>query len=323
LIANISQSTAYLVGLNDRIKLINDEKEGDSLNERDLKYFCRLVETGNYTATAEYFKVTQPAISAALKRLEQEYQTILLTQQNHRAKLVTTPAGRTLYIKACQLVKELSQVALEVKHANEHEVRLGFSNVAGGIWLPRVVKRFIDYQLLDQVTTTVADSEQLLQELRNGKLDAAVFTTLLPEQSSDLRVTVLEKHQWWILVNVNNPLSQLPVVYAKDLKSVPMIVRPRHSLPRIALEQYCRQGGVSVRPVYEAATNAMVEGLVAQNVGLGMVIANSIVLSDQVVGVPLADHDQLNCYMQLAVRKSFLPNENQRRCIELLKNIQV
>jgi len=299
------------------------ETEGDNLNERDLKYFCQLVETGNYTATAEYFKVTQPAISAALKRLEREYQTTLLTQQNHRAKLVTTPAGRTLYVKACQLVKELSQVALEVKHANEHEVRLGFSNVAGGIWLPRVVKRFIDCQLLDQVTTTVADSEQLLSELRNGKLDAAVFTTLLPERSSDLRVTVLEKHQWWILINANNPLSQLPVIHATDLKSQPMIVRPQHSLPQMALEQYCHQGGIPVQAVYEAATNAMVEGLVAQNVGVGMVIANSLVLSEQVVGVPLADNDQLNCYMQLAVRKSFLPNENQQRCIELLKNIRI
>ncbi|KLD59854.1 hypothetical protein WP50_15005 [Lactiplantibacillus plantarum] len=54
------------------------------MNERDLKYFCSLVETGNYTATATKFHVTQPAISAALRRLEEEYQAVLLTQANHR-----------------------------------------------------------------------------------------------------------------------------------------------------------------------------------------------------------------------------------------------
>ncbi|KAE9509204.1 helix-turn-helix domain-containing protein [Lactiplantibacillus plantarum] len=61
------------------------------MNERDLKYFCSLVETGNYTATATKFHVTQPAISAALRRLEEEYQAVLLTQANHRAQ----PSGPT------------------------------------------------------------------------------------------------------------------------------------------------------------------------------------------------------------------------------------
>ncbi|POD88914.1 Malolactic fermentation system transcriptional activator [Lactiplantibacillus plantarum subsp. plantarum] len=103
------------------------------MNERDLRYFCSLVETGNYTATATQFHVTQPAISAALKRLEADYQTTLLTQANHRAQLVTTAAGRILYIKANQLLKDFSQMALEVQHANDRQVRLGFSHVAGGI----------------------------------------------------------------------------------------------------------------------------------------------------------------------------------------------
>ncbi|MCX3293732.1 LysR family transcriptional regulator [Lactiplantibacillus plantarum] len=163
------------------------------MNERDLKYFCSLVETGNYTATATKFHVTQPAISAALRRLEEEYQAVLLTQANHRAQLVTTAAGRTLYIKSKQLLKDVAQMALEVHHANEQQVRLGFSNVAGGIWLPRVIKKFISVDLLDQVTTTVADSEQLLVDLRQGKLDAAVFSTLVPERATDLRVSILEE----------------------------------------------------------------------------------------------------------------------------------
>ncbi|RRK09696.1 LysR family transcriptional regulator [Lactiplantibacillus garii] len=292
------------------------------MNERDLKYFCYLVETGNYTETAEHFRVTQPAISAALKRLETDYAITLLTQRNHRAKLETTPAGRVLYVKATHLIKELAQVELEVQHANETQVRLGFSNVAGGIWLPRVIKRFIKYQLLDQVTTTVADSEPLLTQLRDGKLDAAVFSTLVPEKSSDLRVTTLEEHALSFLVNVNNPLSRLATLHVADLKDVPIVARPKHALPRTALERLCRQGRVRPNIIYEAPTNALVEGLVAQNVGVGLVIKDSVVLRDQVVSVPLAPREQLDCYMQLAVRRSFLPNAQQQRCIELLKDVR-
>ncbi len=292
------------------------------MNERDLRYFCYLVETGNYTETAERFHVTQPAISAALKRLETEYGTTLLTQRNHRAKLETTPAGRVLYVKATRLIKELAQVAVEVKHANDAQVRLGFSTVAGGIWLPRVVKRYLKMQLLDQVTTTVADSEQLLAELREGKLDAAVFSTLVSEHSSDLRVTTLEEHQLCLLVNRHNPLSQLETVQAADLKDVPVIARPKHSLPRTALEQWCRQGRVRPDIVYEAATNALVEGLVAQDIGVGMVIDRSVVLSEAVVSIPITPQERVNCFMQLAVRRSFLPNAKQQQCINVLKDVK-
>lgn len=292
------------------------------MNERDLRYFCSLVETGNYTATATQFHVTQPAISAALKRLEADYQTTLLTQANHRAQLVTTAAGRILYIKANQLLKDFSQMALEVQHANDRQVRLGFSHVAGGIWLPRLIKKFITVHLLDQVTTTVADSEQLLADLRRGKLDAAVFSSLVPERSADLRVNILEEHQLQVLVNVNSPLSHLETVRATDLKGVPIIARPKHALPRLALAQYCQQSHIQPNIIYEAATNALVEGLVAQNIGVGLVIADSVVLSDQVVEIPLAPQAQLHCYMQLAVRKSFLPNANQQRCLDVLRQIR-
>ena len=36
------------------------------MNEKDLLYFCKLVETGNYTLTANTFDVTQPTISMAI-----------------------------------------------------------------------------------------------------------------------------------------------------------------------------------------------------------------------------------------------------------------
>lgn len=293
------------------------------MNERDLKYFCDLVETGNYTATAKNFQVTQPAISAALKRLETSYATRLLTQPNHRARLVTTAAGQVLYIKARKLIKAFAQVELEVKHADDQKVRLGFSHIAGGIWLPRVIETFAHHQLLSAVTTEVAISEHLLTELRQHNLDAAIFSALQPMQSDDLQVFQLETHPLCVLVNRHHPLSQLSVIQATDLQQFPIIARLPHSLPRKALERYCQQRNVQPRIIYEAHENQLVERLVARNLGIGFVIAGSVSLSPDVMTIPLKANQAINCYMQLAVRKSFLPNDLQSQCIALLKNIKV
>ncbi|WP_461242607.1 LysR family transcriptional regulator [Secundilactobacillus muriivasis] len=292
------------------------------MNERDLTYFCHLVEAGNYTETAKQFNVTQPAISAAVKRLEDSYGTPLLTQQNHRAQLVTTPAGRVLYIKARKLIKEFAQVKLEVTHANEQQVRLGFSHVAGGIWLPPMIEQFIKYDLLPLVDTQVAPSVNLLEALRNGKLDAAVFSTLQPEQSSDLNVTQLEIRHFYLLANVHHPLSRLSMVSAMDLKDVPIIARPKHTLPRTALDRLCRQQSVQPKIIYEADSNQMVARLVSRNLGVGLVIGNSLPLNANVVEVPLKSSESIACYMQLAVRNSFLPNERQQQCLNLLKQVK-
>lgn len=291
------------------------------MNNRDLNYFCDLVESGSYTATAEKFQITQPAVSAAVKRLEREYETPLLRQRNHRAKLVTTAAGGVLYIKARKMITEYDQVKLEVQHASEGQVRLGFSNIAGGIWLPRVVELFTKNNLLDQVTTEMANSEKLLTELRDGKLDAAVFSSIDPEKSTDLRVSELEKHQLCVLVNKHNLLSRQEVISPEDLRDVSMLVRPKHTLPRKALDAFCRRGKFRPKILYEPDTNQLVEKMVALNLGVGFVIDGSVYLDENVVKIPLREKDRIHCYMQLAVRKSFLPNQNQQQCIELLKRI--
>lgn len=292
------------------------------MNERDLKYYCNLVETGNYTATANHFQVTQPAISAALKRLETQYATQLMTHQAHRSQLVTTAAGQVLYIKARQLIQAFTQVELEVKHAEDKKVRLGFSHVAGGLWLPRVIETFAHYQLLPAVTTEIAISERLLDQLRHHKLDAAIFSSLQPLQSDDLQVFQLEVHPLCVLANVQHPLSRLPLIAAKDLQQVPMIARQLHSLPRNALESYCRQSNVQPQIIYEAPSSQLVEDLVSRNLGIGFVIDGSVSLSPNVVKIPLKPSQAIDCYMQMAVRKSFIPNEQQSRCIDLLKQIK-
>ena len=291
------------------------------MNERDLRYFCQLIETGSYTQTAAHFHITQPAISAAVKRLEAEYDLHLVTQENHRSQLVATPAGRILYVKAKHLLKTLSQIALEVQHAAEPAVRLGFSNVAGRIWLPRVLKRFVTLHLLDEVVTTTNHSETLLDDLRHGKLDAAVLSTLGPENEPDLRAITLEKHPFRLLVNRHHPLHRLKVIHATDLQDVPIIARPPHTLPRQALTAFCRQPQVHPQIIYEATTNELVESIVAQNIGVGLAVENSLVLSDQVVSRPLAAAEQPHCYMQLVVRKSFIPNVKQQQCLDILKAV--
>ena len=52
------------------------------MNIKDLEYYQKLVATHSYTKTAEFFNLSQPSISAAVKRLSKEFRTTLITQNN-------------------------------------------------------------------------------------------------------------------------------------------------------------------------------------------------------------------------------------------------
>ena len=46
------------------------------MNIKDLEYYQKLVATHSYTKTAEFFNLSQPSISAAVKRLSKEFRTL-------------------------------------------------------------------------------------------------------------------------------------------------------------------------------------------------------------------------------------------------------
>lgn len=108
---------------------------------RDLRYFQKLVETKNYNETAKYFGVTQPAISAMVKRLEEEIDTQLIFQRNNRQKMTISPAGQVVYANAKQLIAKENSIIIEAKRANKNSFRLGYSELAGKEWLASVISR--------------------------------------------------------------------------------------------------------------------------------------------------------------------------------------
>ena len=60
------------------------------MNTRDLQYFAMLVKLKNYTQVAKYFNVSQPSITQAIRRLEQEFDTKLVRKDRvHRDEMIT------------------------------------------------------------------------------------------------------------------------------------------------------------------------------------------------------------------------------------------
>ena len=148
------------------------------MNLNKLRTFIHVVESGSVSQTAQDLFRTQPAISSALKDLEQDVGLRLFERRN--AKIFTTPEGRELYQFAQQRIRELDDKADRMR-ADLSElsgtIRLGILNDYSKHLSASVIQGFqknypkVRFQLYSQ------SMEALEACMLRGELDYALMVS--------------------------------------------------------------------------------------------------------------------------------------------------
>ena len=76
------------------------------MNIKDLQYFQTLNQLKSYSETAHFFGVSQPTITYAVKRLENEYSTDLIVRKSYANSVTLTPAGEQFLVHADKIIRE-------------------------------------------------------------------------------------------------------------------------------------------------------------------------------------------------------------------------
>ncbi|MCA9570389.1 MAG: LysR family transcriptional regulator [Myxococcales bacterium] len=145
----------------------------------DLLNFLHVVEQGTFTAAARAAHLTQPALSASIRRLEEPLGGPLFLRDRRGALL--TDAGRALlpHARAARAAVDEGRAAVaEVLGLAKGEVTLGAGATATTYLLPRVLGAFlrrhpgVRYRLREIGTPGVVEA------VREGSLDLGIATRL-------------------------------------------------------------------------------------------------------------------------------------------------
>src|SRR5262249_27537591 len=104
---------------------------------RHLRYFLAVAEELNFSRAADRLNMAQPPLSVAIRQLEQELGTPLLTRTTLDVRL--TDAGRTFLAGARDTLAELDRAIAEARRASEGEIgrlRIAYSWGARFVTLP-------------------------------------------------------------------------------------------------------------------------------------------------------------------------------------------
>lgn len=146
---------------------------------RHLRYFITVAEEGHITRAAERLGIQQPPLSRLIKRVEREVDVQLFRRKARGVEL--TDAGRAFHGKACAVLAELDQAIEATRRTARGEqgrICLGVSPTGPfHPFVPRTIRAFHEAFPLVSVTLEERLSNDIIEQVRNGRIDAAFVWT--------------------------------------------------------------------------------------------------------------------------------------------------
>ena len=236
-----------------------------------LEMFVAMVEEGNFHKAAERVFRTQPAVSMAIRKLEQELGAQLFDRSNRNA-CVLTDTGEVLYDYAKQLLNLRDEAIISVQQLRSLQsgrIRIGANESTGLYLLPELILEFREKYPKIKIEVCRQLSSRLPQELRQRNLDFAILS-FLPE-ASDLEATPIMRDELVLIANPQNELASRERVHIRDLGAATFIAHNVRSPSREKVIEAFRRFQTPLNITIEIATIETIKRFVAMNLGLAFV----------------------------------------------------
>ena len=244
------------------------------MDARSLACFLAVADTLHFGKAADRVFLSQPALSARIRALEDEIGTTLF--ERDRRRVVLTAAGEAFLGPARSAAEQLAlarSAALQASRGEMGTLRIGFTVIAIHGALPATLR---DYRRrFPGVKVELVEPTSPAQEaaLVAGHIDVGVLHP--PLQAAGLASMALPVEPLCIAVPSGHRLARRRSVRFADLAGEPLLMAPRHVGPHLhdQLIASLHAAGVTPDVVQHATPMTTLVGLVAAGVGLGFAAA--------------------------------------------------
>lgn len=192
------------------------------MNFHHLSYFKTAYESQNITRAARHLHVSQPAVSTAIKELEEELGVQLFVRQNRG--LEATEAGNLFYTQACKMLAQFHNAKRLVREAAEKKgvVRLGFTPMAGHVAFPKIYEAISREHAEVELEILEGGSEELLKCLEEDRVEMVI----VPEGAAyeEYERQEICRTRLLFAVSRDHPLAKKEKIDIHQLADVPVAI---------------------------------------------------------------------------------------------------
>src|SRR5271167_1501207 len=193
------------------------------VNLKDLKYLVALADTGHFGKAAERSFVSQPTLSAQLKKLEQYLGVKLVERQPKNLQL--TEVGKQVVVRARRMLDE-GEAIIALARSNSDplagQLKVALIPTIGPYLLPRVMQKLRKTLPRLKLMLYEYQTESLLKRLRDGEVDVGIMA--LPAPPDGLESRELYREAFTVALPNNHPLAAKSTIKVQDLKGQTLLL---------------------------------------------------------------------------------------------------
>ena len=262
----------------------------------ELRYIVAVARERHFGRAAEACFVSQPTLSVAVKKLEDELDVKLFERGG--AEISVTPLGEAIVRQAQVVIEQaaaIKEIAKSGKDPLSGPLKLGIIYTIGPYLLPELVRQAIDrtpqMPLMLQENFTV----KLLEMLRTGDLDCAILAEPFPD--TGLAVAPLYDEPFMVALPRTHPLATRQHISSEELKRETMLLLGTGHCFRDQVLEVCPEfarfssDADGIRKSFEGSSLETIKHMVASGMGVTVVPQLSVPAEPHphVAYVPFAD----------------------------------
>lgn len=237
---------------------------------RDLQYLDAVAKHGHFGRAADACFVSQPTLSGQIMKLEDQLGLSLF--ERHRKKVMLTPAGEELLLRARQVLRsaeDFEETAKALSDPLSGDLHVGLIPTVAPYLLPHIMSALsaalpnINFFLHENQT------DVLLKQLDEGKLDVLILSWL--DSMANVERYTLFDEPLVLASPVNHPLAQSDSLTLKDLNGQWVLtLEDGHCLRDEALG-YCFSAGAKEDSRFQATSLETLRYMIASGMGITLI----------------------------------------------------
>lgn len=245
------------------------------LTFKQIRYFLAAAETGQFSTAAVKVHVTQTAITASIKELEQSL-NVALFERRHAAGVVLTPDGQRFMQHALNIQTAVNNAITNPGALQRHivgKIRLQATSTMYGYYLIPAIARFQSAFPDIKLVVQEHDRATIEANVASAKADVGVIWLSSLPVNRTLETVALTRSRRQLWLCAAHPLLKFRQVSLKDVAAQPYVVFDSDEVKKNT-QRFWRGAGFKPNIAYTTSSMEALRSLVAQ--GMAVTILSDV-----------------------------------------------
>ena len=247
----------------------------------ELKYIVAVARERHFGRAAESCFISQPSLSVAVRKLEDELGVHLFERRFQEISL--TPIGEAIVEQAQKVLDEvhhIEEIALQGQDPLCGPLRLGVIFTISPYLMPGLVHKMLQLAPKMPLILTENYTGELLEQLRAGQIDVAIMA--LPIHEPGLMLAPLYDEELVVAVPHNHPWANQSEIDREDVRSANLLLLGKGHCLRDQVLAICPETNSknrqtsSLQKTVEGSSLLTIHHMVAQGLGITVLPSSSL-----------------------------------------------